>query len=94
MAAQSWNIGELKITEVIQFEGVEASRLVGDGTLPDATPEVVSAFHELKPLYVNEQNELLWAVRAYVVRTPDNRLILLDTCLGDDKHFPGQLQMW
>jgi glyoxylase-like metal-dependent hydrolase (beta-lactamase superfamily II) len=76
----SWQIGEVKVTRVVELESVGGSRFI----LPDATPEAVLAYDWLRPHFVNEQGKLIMSVHALIVETP-SKTIIVDTCLGNDK---------
>jgi glyoxylase-like metal-dependent hydrolase (beta-lactamase superfamily II) len=76
----SWQIGEVKVTRIVELESVGGSRFI----LPDATPEAVLAYDWLRPHFVNEQGKLIMSVHALVVETP-SKTIIVDTCLGNDK---------
>ena len=75
----SWRIGDVKVTRLV--ESVSSS--LGAHILPDATPEAISQTDWLRP-YVDENWRLLISFHALIVETVD-RLIVVDTCVGNDK---------
>jgi len=76
----SWQIGNVKVTRIVELESVGGSRFI----LPDATPEAVLKHAWLSPHFVNDQGKLIMSVHALIVETP-SRTIVVDTCLGNDK---------
>ncbi len=76
----SWQIGDVKITRVIELEMAGGSKFI----LPSATPEAVAPIDWLKPHFVNEDNELIMSVHALILDVGE-RKIIVDTCLGNDK---------
>ncbi len=76
----SWQIGDVKITRVIELEMAGGTKFI----LPDATPDAVSDIEWLKPNFVNHKGELIMSIHALIVEVGD-RKIIVDTCLGNDK---------
>ncbi|MBH81563.1 MAG: MBL fold metallo-hydrolase [Gammaproteobacteria bacterium] len=76
---QSWQIGDVKVTQVVEltFEGLDAF-------LPDATPEAVLPIEWLKPGFVTPEGVLRFSIHALVIDTGSRRIIV-DTCVGNDK---------
>ena len=75
-----WQIGDVKITRVVEMEMAGGSKFI----LPDATPEAVADIDWLKPHFVNDKNQLIMSIHALIVEV-GNRKIIVDTCLGNDK---------
>lgn len=75
-----WQIGEVKITKVIE----EDSPVPGKFVLPDATPENLAEIPWLTPNFVNEKGWLKMSIHALIIETQGVR-IMVDTCLGNDK---------
>lgn len=78
--------GPFSARRVIEFEG---PYLAPEIMLPDALPE---AFRETgaardKRFYKADTNQLVFANHAILISTPRSR-ILIDTCIGNDKHRP------
>jgi glyoxylase-like metal-dependent hydrolase (beta-lactamase superfamily II) len=86
---QSWTVGEVKITAVMEGEPLEASTRF---FLPTSTREEVAAIDWLRPHYVNELGRLILWVQAFVVETPTRRIVV-DTCVGNDKPREGPFNM-
>ncbi|MBF0276457.1 MAG: MBL fold metallo-hydrolase [SAR324 cluster bacterium] len=82
----TWQIGDVKVTRVIELEVTGGSRFI----LPDATPERVQRIRWLFPHFMNEAGKLIMSIHALIVETPE-QLIMVDTCLGNDKErlIPG-----
>lgn len=82
--ADSWKIGDVKITQVREFS-VEVGEL--DGLIAEATPEAVKDVTWLYPDYANDQGQTLWSVHSYVVDT-GSAVVLVDTGCGNHKDLP------
>jgi glyoxylase-like metal-dependent hydrolase (beta-lactamase superfamily II) len=76
----SWRIGKVTITRIVELEAAGGTRFI----LPDATPEALASHHWLRPHFVDERGRLRMSVHALVVDTPDRRIVV-DTCIGNDK---------
>jgi glyoxylase-like metal-dependent hydrolase (beta-lactamase superfamily II) len=81
-----WQIGDVKITKVVELEATGGSRFI----LPDATRENVRDIGWLHPHFIDPDGRLIMSIHALIVETPDRR-IMVDTCLGNDKQraIPG-----
>ena len=77
---QSWQIGKVKITKIVEMEVAGGSRFI----LPDATREACLPIEWLKPHFMTEEGRLIMSIHALVVETPDRRIVI-DTCVGNDK---------
>ena len=77
---QSWQIGNVKITKIVEMEVAGGSRFI----LPDATREACLPIEWLKPNFMTEDGRLIMSIHALVVETPDRRIVI-DTCIGNDK---------
>lgn len=75
----TWQIGDVKITRVI--EGERAGQLF---LLPDATPANIKKMDWLRPHFADEDGNCIISVHALVIDAPD-KTIIVDTCLGNDK---------
>ncbi len=80
LAPLQWQIGDVKITRIVEIEATGGSRFI----LPDATPEAVREIGWLQPHFANAEGKLKMSVHALVVETPDH-CIVVDTCIGNDK---------
>lgn len=81
-----WQVGDVKITRVVELEVAGGSRFI----LPDATREAVQPIEWLTPHFADADGRLIMSIHALIVETPDRR-IMVDTCLGNDKQrtIPG-----
>ncbi|MBL6814530.1 MAG: MBL fold metallo-hydrolase [Pseudomonadales bacterium] len=77
---KQWQIGDVKITRVVEIESLGGSRFI----LPDATRDACLPFTWMQPHFMDEQGNLTMSVHALVVDTGARR-ILVDTCIGNDK---------
>jgi len=77
---QTWQIGDVKITRIVEMEVAGGSKFI----LPDATPEAVKPIEWLQPHFANEAGELIMSIHALVVDTGSRRIVV-DTCIGNDK---------
>jgi glyoxylase-like metal-dependent hydrolase (beta-lactamase superfamily II) len=77
---QSWRIGDVTVTKIIELEAVGGFRFI----LPQATREAVLPMQWLHPHFMDEQGRLKASIHALVVQTPARRIVV-DTCLGNDK---------
>ena len=78
-------VGDVEITRVEELVLPTSVRWM----LPDATREAVDAAREwLVPHFMNEDGYLLQSMHTFVLRTPD-RLMLVDTGVGNDKQRGG-----
>ncbi|MGW9031586.1 MBL fold metallo-hydrolase [Streptomyces sp. NPDC055722] len=76
----TWQLGEVKITRIVEMEAVGRSRFI----LPQATPETLVQIPWLAPDFIGEDGLLRLSVHSLIVETPTLR-ILVDTCIGNDK---------
>ncbi len=75
-----WNVGDIKITRVVEMEVAGGSRFI----LPDATREACLAYPWLQPHFMDLEGNLIMSVHALVVDTGEHRIVV-DTCIGNDK---------
>jgi glyoxylase-like metal-dependent hydrolase (beta-lactamase superfamily II) len=82
------NIGDIRIDRVVESE---LPIFEPDFLFPDATHEALDPDREwLEPHFVDpETRKLIMSFHSYVVRTP-RHTILVDTCVGNDKHRPAR----
>ena len=76
----TWQIGTVKITRVIEMETTGGSRFI----LPDATRDACKPIGWMQPHFMDEQGNLIMSVHALIVDTGKNRIVV-DTCIGNDK---------
>lgn len=73
-----WRVGDVRITRVQEWDGV-GMRFV----LPDATVENLAGVDWIGP-FVDESGEAVGSVHSLVVEVDDRRIVV-DTCIGNDK---------
>ena len=80
-------LGEVTITRVVE---IGRSSFPTTSMLPEATPDGIARhLGWLKPSFLDEGTDDLGSrIQSYVVRTPEHT-ILMDTCVGNDKHREG-----
>lgn len=81
-------IGDIRIDRVVESE---LPIFEPEFLFPDATREALAAErHWLEPNFVDPATgKLIMSFHTYVVRTP-RHTILVDTCVGNDKHRPAR----
>ena len=83
----SWQVGNTKVTRIVELEAAGGTRFL----LPDATRDAVGAIEWLKPHYANEEGDLIMCIHTLVVETPE-LTVLIDTGLGNDKE--REIPLW
>ena len=74
-----WQIGEVTVSKIVEL----TSSSIGKHILPDATPERLHNVKWIQP-FVDEDYRMILSFHALVVETP-SCLIIVDTCIGNDK---------
>ncbi len=74
-----WQIGDVLVTRLVEL----TTASLGRHLLPMATTEALSPYGWMAP-FLDEHGRLLLSVHCLILETPD-RLIVVDTCIGDDK---------
>lgn len=80
MPMQSWRIGDVKVTKIVELEATGGTRFI----LPQATREAALSIPWLMPHFMDEDGRLKMSIHALVIEAPSRRMIV-DTCLGNDK---------
>ena len=75
-----WQVGDVKITRVVEMEVAGGSRFI----LPDATREACLEYPWMQPYFMDNAGNLIMSIHALVVETSDRRIVV-DTCIGNDK---------
>lgn len=75
-----WQVGDVKITRVVEMETVSKATFV----LPDATLENIQREPWLQPHFAEPGGRVRMSIHALVVESEDRRIVV-DTCLGNDK---------
>ena len=77
---QQWQIGDVRITKIVEIEALGGMSFI----LPQAQPEAVKPLSWMVPHFMNEEGKLIASVHALVVETP-TLTVVVDTCIGNDK---------
>ena len=75
-----WQIGEIKVTRIVEMEIAGGSKFI----LPDATKEACLPIDWMLPHFMDSDGNLIMSVHALIIDTGDRRIIV-DTCIGNDK---------
>jgi len=75
-----WQIGDVRVSRVVEIEGSSP----GTFFFKDATPEKLLQHAWLKPHFMTEDGRLIASIHAFVVES-QGRVIVVDTCVGNDK---------
>ena len=75
-----WQVGDIKITRVVEMEVTGGSRFI----LPTATRDACLEIDWLAPHFMDEQGNLTMSIHALVIDTGTRRIVV-DTCIGNDK---------
>jgi glyoxylase-like metal-dependent hydrolase (beta-lactamase superfamily II) len=75
-----WQIGDVTISSVVEFEGP----VPGVAVLPEATAEAVLDVDWLQPQFADAAGSVVMRIQALVVESRRRRIVV-DTCLGNDK---------
>ena len=79
-------LGEVRIDRVVE---IGRSSFPTTSMLPDATGEGIARHRGwLAPFWDESTDDLGSRIQSYVVRTPGHT-VLMDTCVGNDKHRDG-----
>jgi glyoxylase-like metal-dependent hydrolase (beta-lactamase superfamily II) len=84
----TWQIGEVRITRIIETEDNSMPAAV---VLPDASPANVLPIGWLRPHFIDAQGNLISSIFALLVESQGKRIVI-DTCLGNDK--PRIVPQW
>ena len=75
-----WQVGDIKITRVVEMEVAGGSRFI----LPDATRDACLEYGWMQPHFMDEAGNLIMSIHALVVEAGERRIVV-DTCVGNDK---------
>ena len=78
---QHWQIGDVKITRIIEQEDTSMRPEV---MVVEATPENVLPIEWLRPHFIDAKGNLISSIFSLLVETGDKKLVI-DTCVGNDK---------
>ena len=74
-----WQVGDVRITRVVEL----TTASLGPYLLPQATPEALSGLPWIAP-FVDEESRLVLSMHSLVLES-QGQLIMVDTCIGNDK---------
>lgn len=81
-ASTRWQIGEAKITAVVEQPLDDIN-----GLIQGATPENLAEITWLQPHFMDDDGKLLGLVQCFVIELGGKRIVV-DTCVGDHKDLP------
>ena len=79
LSVLTWKVGDVRIHRFVEL----TTASLGPHLIPQATPQVLAQDAWLKP-FLDEQSRLVLSMHSFVIETPD-RVVLVDTCIGNDK---------
>ena len=82
-----WQIGDVRISRVVEAEGPTPGAFL----FAEATPEKLLQHAWLKPHFMTEEGMLISSIHAFVVES-EGKVIVVDTCIGNDK--PRAVKNW
>ncbi len=74
-----WQIGNVRISQFVEL----TTASLGPHLLPQATPDRLRQLPWLAP-FIDEQGRMVLSIHSFVVESEDRRIIV-DTCIGNDK---------
>lgn len=80
MTAASWNVGDVKITSIVELHNVRHPNFV----FRNLSQEEVLQQAWLRPHFATEDGRLISVTQAFVVECAERRIII-DTCIGNGK---------
>ena len=87
MARTTITLGDLTIHRIVEQEG---PFMPAQAFLTGLSDDVLAANRAwLQPHALDADDQLIMCMQSYVVRTP-HHIILVDTCVGNDKHRPNR----
>ena len=83
--AEVTRIGDITVHRIVEQEYAFMPALE---MLPELTPELLAENRSwMEPAALDKDGWLILCFQSYVLRTP-HHVILVDTCIGNDKHRP------
>ena len=80
MPPERWQIGDVRVTRVVEMEGPTP----GTFLFRTATPDAVRRHAWLVPHFADEEGVLRASIHAFVLESAGRRIVV-DTCVGNDK---------
>lgn len=81
-----WQIGDVKVTSVVELE----APIPGELVIPSASADAVKTHPWLVPDFATEDGLIHLRIQLLVIESQGRR-IAVDTCLGNDKHRTNEL---
>ena len=75
-----WQIGDIKVTRIVEMEVVGGSRFI----LPAAPRDACLPYSWMQPHFMDDSGNLVMSIHALVIEVGERRIIV-DTCIGNDK---------
>ncbi len=82
-----WKIGAVAVTRVVEIEGPSPGTFLFEG----ASPERLLQHAWLKPRFLTDDGRIIASIHCFVIES-EGRMIVVDTCIGNDK--PRAVQNW
>jgi len=82
-----WQIGDVRISRVVEIEGESP----GTFFFKEATPEKLLQHAWLKPHFLTDDGRIIASIHAFVIES-QGKVIVVDTCVGNDK--PRDIKAW
>jgi glyoxylase-like metal-dependent hydrolase (beta-lactamase superfamily II) len=82
-----WQVGDARISRVVEIEGASP----GTFFFKEATPEKLLQHAWLKPHFLTDDGRVLASIHAFVIES-QGRVVVVDTCIGNDK--PRDVKAW
>jgi glyoxylase-like metal-dependent hydrolase (beta-lactamase superfamily II) len=84
-----WKIGDVTVTRVLE----QVAPLLPEALIANIDADRLARHARwLKPHFMNESGEILLSIHALVVESSD-KVIVVDTCMGNDRPLPMDLDM-
>lgn len=84
-----WRIGDVLITRIVE----SVDRRPPARLFPRASDEVIASHAAwLRPYFVDDDGDLVFSIHAFGIAAGD-RKIIVDTCIGNDRHIPGREEL-
>jgi glyoxylase-like metal-dependent hydrolase (beta-lactamase superfamily II) len=81
---KSWQIGDVKVTRVLEQEAA----MPAEGLIANVDPDRLAEHASwLKPNFMTEAGEIVLSIHALVVESA-GKTIVVDTCMGNDRPLP------
>ncbi len=82
MKQQSWKVGSVEISQIV--EPLNNDGEVMQACLPQATPEILTSIEWLYPHFIDENGNMKALVQSFLIKSQE-KYIVVDTCNGNGK---------